>query len=311
MSRRRAIFAAVAILTMAVSGLATPPAGAVMGGTPTAAGTAPSVVALVDARFGNQFCGGTVVAPTWVLTAAHCAVNYRTQPSVLHVVSGRVDLRTATGTEVPVSEVIIHPAFDRAARRNDFALLRLPSPLSAPVAPLMSSDVEPTYNGSTTGMVVGWGSITPDGNTAVDQQRSATVPVFADTTCTGFIGTFLADNQVCAGANGVGVCTGDSGGPLFVADTKGTTRLAGVVSYGSDPCDVDPRRLRGGVGELAVPASNDHPGAGTPGPRPRADTDATAERDPGLLDARRGRQGVPLRFRRRRSVTRLASTGRR
>ena len=116
-------------------------------------------------------------------------------------------------------------------------------------------------------MVVGWGSITPDGNTAVDQQRSATVPVFADTTCTGFIGTFLADNQVCAGANGVGVCTGDSGGPLFVADTKGTIRLAGVVSYGSDPCDVDPRRLRAGVGELAVPTSNDHPGAGAPGPR--------------------------------------------
>ena len=159
-------------------------------------------------------------------TVAHCAVNYRTQPSSSPCRDrGRVDLRTATGTEVPVSEVIIHPAFDRAARRNDFgSFVCQPAQRSGCATHVQRrrahlQRVDDRHGGR-------WGSITPDGNTAVDEQRSATVPVFTDTTCTGFIGTFLADNQVCAGANGVGVCTGDSGGPLFVADTKGTTLAA-------------------------------------------------------------------------------------
>jgi len=278
MSRPRALAAAVALFVMAVASFAGPPAGAVMGGFVASPTTAPSVVALLDSRFENQFCAGTVVAPTWVLTAAHCAVAYRTQPSVLHVVSGRIDLRATTGVEVAVSEVIIHPAFDRAARRNDLALLRLPTPLAAPVAALMSPDVEPAYDGTTAGLVVGWGSITPDGNTAVFSERFATIPVFGDDHCLGLIGSFIGDNQVCAGANGIGACTGDSGGPLFVADTKGTTRVAGVVSYGSDPCDVTPagfsqvsanlQFLQSTIGQAAPPPAPTPPPAPSPTPSP-------------------------------------------
>ena len=132
----------------AQSVLAPAPAGAIMGGIPVPSSVAPSVVALVDRRFNDQFCGGTVVAAEWILTAAHCAIGYRSQPGTIEVVGGRADLRTQTGTVIPVLEIVIHPAFDRAARRNDLALLRLTAPMPQPAAPLMTADVEPTYTRS-------------------------------------------------------------------------------------------------------------------------------------------------------------------
>ena len=105
--------------------------------------------------------------PQWILTAAHCAIAYRTQPATIEVVGGRADLRTQTGTVSSVLEIVIHPAFDRPARRNDLALLRLNGPIPQPAAPLMTADVEPAYNGTTTGVVAGWGADTPNGSAGV------------------------------------------------------------------------------------------------------------------------------------------------
>ncbi len=138
-SERSSLVAALIVPLCAQSVLTPVPAGAIMGGIAVPSSVAPSVVALVDRRFNDQFCGGTVVAAEWILTAAHCAVGYRSQPRHDRGRgSGRADLRTQVGTVIPVLEVVIHPAFDRGARRNDLALLRLPTPISQPAAPLMT-----------------------------------------------------------------------------------------------------------------------------------------------------------------------------
>ncbi len=132
--------------------------------------------------------------------------------------------------------------------------------------------------------------------TRVDR-REATVPVLNDTQCSAVIATFLGDNQICAGNSSVGPCTGDSGGPLFVADKQGVVRLAGVVSYGSNPCNATPagfaqvsanlQFVQGVIGAAPPP---------TPPPAPPSDASAERERRR-LLDARRRRQGVPVRLR--------------
>src|SRR4029077_13282497 len=88
--------------------------------------------------------------------------------------------------------------------------------------------------------IAGWGTVDPAGTTDSIKLQIATVPVLSDGQCSATISTFRPAGQICAGSPAVGPCTGDSGGPLYVVDTKGTTRIAGVVSYGSDPCNLFP-----------------------------------------------------------------------
>lgn len=217
----------------------------IIGGTGASTQQEPWMVALGsrsvygDYRSG-QFCGGTLVSPTKVVTAAHCLYDESTMRPAdrpdLRVIVGRTDLSTSAGSEVAVSQVWVDPDYSMNSNMWDVAVLTLavPQPDRA-VLPLVDQGATTPYAPGTAATVYGWGDTRGDGRYPMTL-HSVQVPMIADSTCArdypgGPNGAFQARTMVCAGEQAHGgrdACQGDSGGPLVVAG-----RLVGLVSWGT------------------------------------------------------------------------------
>lgn len=202
----------------------------IIGGEETTIGDNPFVVALTTPD-GFQFCGGTIVAPTKVLTAAHCTDG--TAASDIRVVTGRTSLSAGGGTTAGVTDVWIHPDWNSNALTNDASLLTLDTSLSeAPLALASPADAD-LYAAGAGSTVLGWG-VTESGSPS-DILRKVDVPVTADDACAeSYRESFDVATMVCAGLEegGKDSCQGDSGGPLVGVAADGTRKLIGIVSWG-------------------------------------------------------------------------------
>jgi secreted trypsin-like serine protease len=217
---------------LAASALMTAPAGAVVGGTPVDAVTAPWLAAVGSPAFfvraSGQFCGGTLIAPDKLVTAAHCVSYFRLTPSLLSATFGRSDLVAKDGVTVGVRQVWVHPGFHETTFRgetvehNDVAVLTLAQKPNRPVLKIATSDV---YR-NPTAQILGWGT-TSDSDIFNTRLRTATVPLVPDATCAAAYGSsFDKGSMVCAGSPKADTCLFDSGGPLIV-----NGRLAGLTSW--------------------------------------------------------------------------------
>ena len=200
-----------------------PPAHAIVGGAAAAPETiARSVVTIVGSR--GNFCTGSVIAPSLVLTVAHCV-----QPGADYkIVQYGAD---KTPQLQDVKSVAIHPGFRMEAMLGhrataDVALLRLDAPAKGKTAAPLGAPQMPIVVGAKF-TIAGVGvTVRGDGKSAGTVRSAALI-------ATGKPGTLqirLVDPATMGAHEGLCACTGDSGSPVF-EDEQGVATIIGVVSW--------------------------------------------------------------------------------
>lgn len=210
----------------------------IIGGTQAASGAWPAQVALISAgassNYNGLFCGGTVIDPLWVLTAAHCVSGKTTSSFQVLTGTNRLD---GTGTKINVSQIIVHPSYNSSTFDNDIALVRLASSASVTAATLITSGTASLANSGVEAIATGWGdtNIDPNVATASMDLMQVTLPIVSNATCNNSYGGAITNNMLCAGYNegGKDTCQGDSGGPLWVPNGSGGYVQAGITSFGN------------------------------------------------------------------------------
>lgn len=238
----RRLFAAafLAILcTISFDLQSTPVEPQIINGTEVPNGQYPWMVALQynNAQSGSQsqFCGGTIVAPRWVLTSARCVVGRK--PIDILVAVGSVDLASSDVDRISVTKIVGHPNFVNKGYKN-VALLRLERSVDPAIVPLRLAAPGTDIARGTEVITMGWGRL--ENLESTQRLQEIAVEVGHPEICENLPARFSRKLELCVVSRfrDQGSCYGDRGGPAIIREEiTGEFVQVGISSWGNPGCD--------------------------------------------------------------------------
>lgn len=211
----------------------------IVGGEPASAGEFKFMVSWHSSFNNKPSCGGSLVAPNLVLSAAHCAeIGGGVRVGSIDATGFYSGNDGPPGVEANVAQKIVHPQYNFP--NNDYMLLQLDRNIDTGTYPPIDLNFDPNEPVDSDGngdggdilTVIGFGTLS-SGGSQPNELMKVNVPYVGHSTCITQYGGLDENLHLCAGfANGgKDSCQGDSGGPIFET-IDGVVKQVGVVSFG-------------------------------------------------------------------------------
>lgn len=191
-----------------------------------------------------NFCGGSLINKNLVLTAAHCLLDKHGRPDIKNsqlLIRQSAKNGEAAGESRTVKSMVTHPEYNPKSSKNDIALILLDDPFKIgdhEIVRMLNPKTAKIWGKSNDcAKAIGWGL--DDEIKTAKVIREVDLKITSKSSCNkqwkANRTKGIPDSAICAGYDTVkkDVCSGDSGGPLFIKGGPTKYLLAGLVSYGA------------------------------------------------------------------------------